>query len=286
VADIFHEVEEELRKDKYNELLRKWGPLALAAALAVILGAAGWQFWGYWQTSQSHAMSDTYVAAVALVENEQLSEADLALQNISEEASNGYAGLALMQRGEMALQAGDNESAGYLFEQAAGEFETLAFSDLARVKAGMALFDILSINDLENRLSETMQPERPYRLLAMEVIAAKAFADGDMDRALLDYETIANDLDALGMPVSQRAQAAVELIGRIQQQEAPDETVTLDSLMPQLPDNSPVESEGFNLGAALDAAEAETLQGLDVDSPQTPDAAGLLENESAEDGQD
>jgi hypothetical protein len=286
VADIFHEVEEELRKDKYNELLRKWGPLALAAALAVILGAAGWQAWGYWQTSQAHTMSDRYVAAVALVENEQLSEADLALQQISEEASNGYAGLALMQRGEMALQAGDNESAGYLFEQAAEEFATLAFSDLARVKAGMALFDILSINDLENRLSETMQPERPYRLLAMEVIAAKAFADGDMDRALLDYETIANDLDALGMPVSQRAQAAVELIGRIQQQAAPEDDVTLDSLMPALPVNEPVESEGFNLGAALEAAEAETLQGLDVDSPQIPDAAGLLENESAEDGQD
>ena len=286
MADIFHEVEEELRKDKYNELLRKWGPLALAAALAVILGAAGWQAWGYWQTSQAHAMADRYVAAVALIENEQLSDADLALQQMSEEASNGYAGLALMQRGEMALQAGDNESAGYLFEQAAEEFATLAFSDLARVKAGMALFDILSINDLEIRLSETMQPERPYRLLAMEVIAAKAFADGDMDRALLDYEAIANDLDALGMPISQRAQAAVELIGRIQQQAVPEDDITLDALMPALPANEPVEGEGFNLGAALEAAEAETLQGLNVDSPQTPDAAGLLENESAEDGQD
>jgi len=288
VADIFHEVEEELRKDKYNDLLRKWGPWVLGGAIAIVLTAAGWQGLDYWRTNQSHAMSDRYFAALAFVEEERLAEADLALQQISEDGSNGYAGLALMQRGELALQGGDAETAGYFFELAADTFSTTAFSDLARVKAAMALFDELSIDDLQNRLGDIMQIDRPYRLLAMEVIAAKAFADGDMERARREYDSVANDLDALSLPVSQRAQLAVELIDRLLQQVETANASEEAALMPALPDSTPVDPAAFNLGAALEQAEAET-RALTVDSPQLPNAAGALDtndNDAPEDGQD
>ncbi len=286
MADIFHEVEEELRKDKYNDLLRKWGPWVLGGAIVIVVSAAAWQGWEYWQTQQSHAMSDRYYAALDLIEEEQLAEADLALQRISGDASGGYAALALMQRGELALQGGDAATAGYFFEQAADAFSTTAFSDLARVKAAMAQFEELSIDDLQNRLGGMMQPERPYRLLAMEVIAAKAFANGDLARARTEYEAIANDLDALALPVAQRAQVAVELIDRLQQQAALDAPAenTLD--MPALPDTPDVDPATFNLGAMLDQVDEETGT-LNVGSPQVPDAAGILDsNEPAEDGQD
>jgi len=288
VADIFHEVEEELRKDKYNDLLRKWGPIVLGGAIAIVLGAAAWQGWDYWQTNQSHAMSDRYLAALELVEEERLDEADLALQQISEDGSNGYAGLALMQRGELALQGGDAATAGYFFELAAEAFSTTAFSDLARVKAAMALFDELSIDDLQNRLGDIMQIDRPYRLLAMEVIAAKAFANNDLERARLEYDGIANDLDALTLPVAQRAQVAVELIDRLLQQIDANTASEEALLMPALPESEPIDPAGFNLGAALEQAEAETRAST-VDSPLLPNAAGALDtnnNDASEDGQD
>ncbi|QNL18520.1 tetratricopeptide repeat protein [Hyphobacterium sp. CCMP332] len=289
MADIFHEVEEELRKDKYNDLLRKWGPLALGGAFAIVVTAAAWQGWDYWQTQRSHAMSDRYFAALELVEDERLTEADLALQQISEDSASGYAALALMQRGELALQGGDAATAGYFFEQAADRFSTVAFSDLAHVKAAMAQFEELSIDDLQNRLGDMMQPERPYRLLAMEVIAAKAFAEGDLDRAHTEYSAIAGDIDGLALPVSQRAQAAVDLIERLQQQAALDSPVTDDAMtMPALPDTPDVDPATFDLGDVLDRVDEETGT-LTTDSPQLPDATSLLDtndNDSAEDGQD
>lgn len=288
MADIFHEVEEELRKDKYNVLLRTWGPWVLGGAIAIVVAAAAWQGWEYWQTQQSRAMSDRYYAALDLIGEERLAEADLELQRISEDATSGYAALALMQRGELALQGGDAATAGYFFEQAADTFSTSVFSDLARVKAAMAQFDELSVDDLQNRLGDMMRPERPYRLLAMEVIAAKAFDDGDLERALSEYEAIASDIDALALPVSQRAQAAVDLIGRLQQQAALDAPADETFEMPALPETPDVDAAAFNLGAVLDQIDEETGT-LNVDSPQTPDAAGILDSsntEAADDGQD
>ena len=292
VADIFHEVEEELRKDKYNELLRKWGPWALGGAVAIVLAATGWQAWEYFQNRQSNAMSDRYLEAIAMVGDGELEAADAALASLAEDGSNGYAGLALMQRGDIALQNGDPAAAGYLFEQAAEEFSTVPFSDLARVKAAMALFDELSLDDLQNRLTEVMEPNRPYRLLAREVIAAKAFAIGDMDRAYTEYSAIADDIDALALPISQRAQAAVGLIDRIRQQQEIDGAAAseadAESLMPDLPETETVDPETFNLGSALQEAEDE-MRSLATDSPSLPDAASALDNSedtTAEDGQD
>ncbi|MEE2524753.1 tetratricopeptide repeat protein [Hyphobacterium sp. HN65] len=292
MADIFHEVEEELRKDKYNELLRSWGPWALGAAVAIVLGAAGWQGWEYLERQSRWEESDRYFAALDLIADDQLLEADLELQRLTEEGSPGYAGLALMQRGELLLQSGDNESAGYMFEQAAEAFTFQAFADLARVKAAMALFDILSIDDLQNRLGETMQPERPYRLLAMEVIAAKAFAIGDYARAESEYDAIANDLDALTLPVAQRAQIALDLIRRIRATEgdtaempAEESAAETSSGAGDAPAEAGDEPMQFNLNMG-DAADEDAANGLNVDSPALPDAAGLLNTETEDDGQD
>jgi hypothetical protein len=280
VADIFHEVEEELRKDKYNELLRKWGPWALGAALAIVLGAAGWQGWAYLERQSAWSESDAYFAALDLIEAERYDDADLALQQLAEEASPGYAGLALMQRGELLLQNGDNAGAGYMFEQAADRFNVQSFADLARVKAAMALFDELSTDDLDNRLGETMQPERPYRLLAMEVVAAKAFDTGNLERARLEYDAIANDIDAVGRPVATRAQAALALIDRMEATNG-----GADEAAEAADDSASDPEPEFNLNAAGET-DSDTAPDLTVDSPTLPDAASVLDTPTDDDGQD
>lgn len=290
MADIFHEVEEELRKDKYNELLRSWGPWALGAAVAIVLAAAGWQGWEYLERQSRWEESDRYFAALDMIAEDELLNADLELQRLTEEGSPGYAGLALMQRGELLLQSGDNEGAGYMFEQAAEQFTFQAFADLARVKSAMALFEILSIDDLQNRLGETMLPERPYRLLAMEVIAAKAFATGDYARAELEYDAIANDLDALTLPVAQRAQIALDVIRRIRATEGdtaavPAEDTAVEADGAAADDAASEEPMQFNLNMG-DTADQDTQDSLSTDSPALPDAAGLLDTETEDDGQD
>ena len=64
MVDIFEEVDEELRKDKYQELLRKYGPWALGGAIGIIAVAAGYQWWQAFGLSQREASSEAYIAAI------------------------------------------------------------------------------------------------------------------------------------------------------------------------------------------------------------------------------
>ena len=45
VSDIFAEVDEELRADKAQQMLKKYGAVLIAAAVVVVLAVAGWQAW-------------------------------------------------------------------------------------------------------------------------------------------------------------------------------------------------------------------------------------------------
>ena len=43
MVDVFDEVEEELRQERYHALLRKWGPWVPGGAVTIVAGVAGYQ---------------------------------------------------------------------------------------------------------------------------------------------------------------------------------------------------------------------------------------------------
>ena len=69
MVDIFDEVDEELRADKAQAVLKQYGGLILAAAFAVVLGVAGWQGWQWWQTRQDQAAAAHFLAAMRIADN-------------------------------------------------------------------------------------------------------------------------------------------------------------------------------------------------------------------------
>ncbi len=57
VADIFDEVNEDLRAERAQALLKRYGVLLLAAMLLVVAGAAAWQGWRWWRGKQDMAVA-------------------------------------------------------------------------------------------------------------------------------------------------------------------------------------------------------------------------------------
>jgi hypothetical protein len=213
VVDIFEEVDEELRRDKYQDLLRKYGPWALGAALAIIAGAAGYQGWQAWQMSQREASSETFISAMRAAGNDQLSVAAAGFETLAEEGAAGYPALAMMQRGALALEQGDRDAAAGWFERAAGTASDALLRDLAEIRAVWARWDSLSFADVEIRLSPLTSDTSPYRFLARETIGAAALRDGDLERAREAYQFISFAFEASD-GVRRRAQEALAVIER------------------------------------------------------------------------
>lgn len=258
MADIFNEVEEELRKDKYQEWLRTYGPWFAGAAAILIIGVAGYEGWKAWSTEQEESASATYNAALADVSADRLDEAAAEFEMIADEGPHGYAVLALMQRGALALDQGDRDAAADFFEQAAERASDPIIGDLATMKAIWARFESYSADDLSNRLSPLTAEDRPYRYLAREAIGVSALNAGDYDTARRQFEAITYSLDA-PEGVRVRATAAMAVVTRMAPQ---PEDVAGDAT----PDDSLAEDAGADV---LDMSVSDET--VETDAPVADD---------------
>lgn len=189
MADIFSEVEEELRRDKYNALLRRYGLPIAAAALIFILAVAAYQMlWVPMQTGRMDAASDRFEAALMLRDNGQDAAADAAFAEIVADDHDGYAALALMQRGDIAFEAGEVDRAAAYFSEAAAKADDDSFAGLARIKALYATADDASYGEILSQAEPLSTTDSPYWASAREVIAAAALRDGDLARARREYQ--------------------------------------------------------------------------------------------------
>jgi hypothetical protein len=211
VVDIFEEVDEELRKDKYQDLARQYGPLVLGAAAAIILGTAGYQGWQAWQTSTRETSSDAYLVAINALDAGQVTQAAAGFEALASSGTASYEILALVQRAAIALEAGDNVAAAGFYEQAAAQSGDPLVRDLASLKAVWALWDTLSFNDVEIRLTPLTDATSPYRHLAREAIAVAALRADDLDRARREYQFLSVGFD-VPQGVARRAQEGLALI--------------------------------------------------------------------------
>ena len=53
MADIFNEIDEELRQEKIHKLWDRYGVLVLVAAVVVVVAVAGWRGWDHWRGEQA-----------------------------------------------------------------------------------------------------------------------------------------------------------------------------------------------------------------------------------------
>ena len=207
MVDVFDEVEEELRQERYNALLRKWGPWVGGAAAAIVLGVGAYQFMEWSSKQRADAASEQYQAAAELYEAGNLLQADSQFQALVESGPRGYETLALMRRAEIALSQGDAEEAARLFNRAGEISPEPLIRDLARYQAALAQFDQLSYDDLANRLEPLTEGSAPVGLLARELMAAAALRDQRWDEARQRYQLLSVALD-LPQAMSQRVMQA------------------------------------------------------------------------------
>lgn len=238
MVDVFDEVEEELRKERYMQMLRSWGPWVLGAAVTVVVGVAGYQGWQAWQDSVAAEASAEFVAARALEDAGDTEGAQAAYEAMVAEGPRGYATLALLHQAALARESGDNERAAQLYEQAGQRSPVELIRDLARYQAAVAGFDGLSSDDLAVRLDPLVSGGGGFSLLSRELIGAAALRDERWEEARTQYQFIQLSLDA-SQAMRERARDALSVILA----NAPAEVVEEDVVAEDLPEAADEQSQ-------------------------------------------
>lgn len=221
MSDVFEEVEENLRTERWIALAKRWWPVAAGIVAAVILVVAGFWFFDARKGWTGAEASQAYQRGIDAIEADNLSGAEAAFVEAEEAGNPGYRALALMQRAGLRVDRREFAEAVTLFDEAADVTDEPLLSDIASLKAAWILMDTASIEDLTVRLSPLTEDGRPFRYHAREALALARLQHGQGDAARQQLQALTLELD-VPEPVRQRAQITLGLIDSGSAEAIPD----------------------------------------------------------------
>jgi len=211
LTDLFEEVEEQLRSERYTALFRRFLPWVIALAAAALVVSLGWWGWQQYRQQISDKASEQYNAALEAASQGRTAQAAQIWGEVAKSQSAAYKSLALMQLAGLKLADRKTPEAVKLFDQAADAAPDEVIGDAARLKSAFALLDTAPEKDLEARLTPLVKEGRPYRIQAREALGFAKLMAGDEKGARSEFVVISQSLDA-NDGARERAKAAMDLI--------------------------------------------------------------------------
>ncbi|MFN3930962.1 MAG: tetratricopeptide repeat protein [Brevundimonas sp.] len=211
MVDVFDQVEEELRSDRYKRLARTWLPVVGGVLLVALIAALAWWGWQTMETGKADKASIAYQRGLESLEAGNPTGADAAFKQAADEGNAAYKALALQHRAGIAVQQNRIPAAVELFDEAAGAASDALLRDGAALKAALLLMDTAPLADIEARLEPLTGDDRPFRAFAREAMAMAQLQNGQAAEARSTFVVLKNSLDT-PREISQRAGLAIASI--------------------------------------------------------------------------
>ena len=193
MADIFREIDEEVRRDKAAALWTKYGTFITALVVLAVLGVAGWQFWLHREQQASQAVGAKLEEALKASRDNRGAEAESILVELSANAPAGYRQIA---RFRLAAETAKRDAAA-----GATAFDGLAndatldqlYRDLARLRAGMLRVDLAPYAEIRTALEPLATPQGVWRHSAREFLGISAMKANQYEDAGRWFDAIVTD---------------------------------------------------------------------------------------------
>jgi hypothetical protein len=201
VADIFDEVQEDLRAERAQALLRRYGGAAIGVAVAVVVAVGAWQAWQWNQARQTARIADTYLAAMAEADAipaagdpAKRDQAAAQFMAVAANGTEGYRTLARFRAAALKSDAGDHTTALALWDQVAGDGGAdPLLRDLATLLWVQHQLDSADPALLQARLGPLTQPDNAWHAFATEASALVDLRAGKPDDARQLLQRLAAD---------------------------------------------------------------------------------------------
>jgi len=193
VSDIFHEVDEEVRREQLNKLWQRYGKYLVALCVLFVAGVAAWRGYGWWEAKQAAISGAAFEQAAELAQAGKVQEAEAAFAKLASDGTPGYRVLAGMRQAAQ-LAHTDTKAAVAAYDRIAADSSAgQAVQDLAAIRAALLLVDSASYADMRTRLEPLTAGDRVFRHSARELLALSAWKSGDLAAAKQWTDLIVTD---------------------------------------------------------------------------------------------
>lgn len=204
--NIFQEIQDDLERQKWADLWKRYGMLVVAAAIAIIAGTAGITAWHSWRADKNQQATAGLLSVMRAESGDETKQID-ALQDFAQK-NHGVtqAAFAQFHAAELAAKNGKSDQAIQIYDGLAKDNSVdPAFRQLADLMSVRMQLDVGVPADLQKRLQPLMEEKAPWRLTAMEYSGYLALRAGNKEKAKQIFTDLSQNAAA---PQSMGARAA------------------------------------------------------------------------------
>lgn len=183
MTDIFHEVDEEVRREQLKKLWERYGYYIIAGCVLIVAGIGAWRGYEWWETKKVAEAGVAFEQAVTLAESGKPQEAEAAFAKLATDGTAGYRVLARLREAAELAQSDPKAAIKSYDDIAADRGAGEAIQDVAALRAGFLLVDSASYAEMRTRLEPLTRADRPFRYSARELLTLSAWKHGDMSAA-------------------------------------------------------------------------------------------------------
>jgi hypothetical protein len=214
VTDIFEEVDQSLREDRFSIWWKKYALFVYAVIAIAIVTVGVLEFLRWQREEEINKEAKVYDAAFAAREANDLTAARANFLQLSQ-AKTGFGVLSGHMLAGVEQELTNDTVAVEAHLAAAAAADDGVMGELALLKLAYSKADSAPLADLETTLKPLLDKQGQASSLARELIAVKALADGKVERARDLFEQLNVDLEAPAGMRERVAQALATLPARL-----------------------------------------------------------------------
>lgn len=198
MTDIFHEIQDDLRRDRMKALWDRYGTVVVLVAALIVAVVGGWRGYEYWKASEAADAGDRYIAASRLSAEGKVEEAKAAFAALAADAPGGYETLSRLREADEVAR-GDKAAALKLYMAIVNDGSAdEMLRNAARIRGAYTAVDGGSRDDVRKLAEPLAAPGGQWTPLAREALGLAAFKAGDFEDARRQFDAVVSDPDAPG----------------------------------------------------------------------------------------
>lgn len=197
MADIFREVDEDIRKERYEKLWKRYRWWLLGITLALIIAVAAYVIIKEQNDARHIDEGRQFAAALGELEAGRLKSSADKFLALADSTDSGYLALARLRAADVLVQASDITGAIALYDELARDSRAdLLYRELAILLAAEQLLDRAGPEEVMQRLALLVSGDGPWRSLASEITGIAQIRAGRNDAARAIFTELSDDARA------------------------------------------------------------------------------------------
>ena len=195
--NLFKEIDEDLRQQKYATLWKNYGKFIIGAAIVLVVGVASVKGWEAYDLNRRSEDSKMLSSALKSIARDKPDTAASILETLAKKGSPGYAVLAQFNQAAVLAKKGEVKAASAAYLELSGDtnIEKIV-QDMALIMAALHGVDTGDTEILMRKLSRLIDGKNAWRHSAKELSALLAQKLGNKEKANRLYKELSDDATA------------------------------------------------------------------------------------------